>query len=264
MKPILIRFGDTSFIYSGHFMLFLGSLAAIFVLTREMKRTGERPEEIYGLLLLLFLSAIAGSRLLYCMDFADEFHYSLVDVLKFWRGGMALHGGALLSFVTFLLYIRWRQLDFWRIADLFTAPAALFITFARAGCILMGCCHGKQCDPHFPLAITFTNVSTRAPRGVPLYPTQGLFAVAALLVFIVAWRIQKRKGFEGEAALVGASLFSLLAFFIEFLRADLRVFYEIGRVALSQNQIIGALVFLTVTGLYFYRRERAGARTAFD
>ena len=32
MNPILIRFSGTSFIYSGHFMLFLGALASTYVL----------------------------------------------------------------------------------------------------------------------------------------------------------------------------------------------------------------------------------------
>ena len=254
MKPILIRFADTSFIYSGHFMLFLGGLAAIFVLALEMKRTGERPEEIYGLLLLLFISAIAGARLLFCMDFNHEFQYSLVDVLKFWKGGLALHGGILLALATFVLYIRWRHLDFWRIADLFTPAAALFIAFARVGCILMGCCYGKQCNPDFPLAITFTESASQAPRGVPLYPTQGMFAAMALVVFVLVWVKRNRKRFEGEVTLLGTSLFSFLAFLVEFFRADRRVLYEIGGVTLSQNQIVGAGLFLTMTGLYFYRR----------
>ena len=257
MKPILIRFGDTSFIYSGHFMLFLGALAAIIVLAYEMKRSGERPEEIYGLLLLLFISAIVGARILYCMDFNAEFQYSLVDVLKFWRGGLALHGGALFALATFVLYIRWRKLDLWKIADLFTPPAALFIAFARGGCILMGCCYGKQCDPDLPLAMTFTEAISGTPRGVPLYPTQTLFTAAALLVFFIVWWTRKHNRFEGETTLLGAFLYSLFAFIIEFFRADRRVLYEIGGGTFSQNQIIGAAVLLTVTGLYFYRRRRA-------
>jgi phosphatidylglycerol:prolipoprotein diacylglycerol transferase len=264
VRPILIRFADTSFIYSGHFMLFLGALAAIVVLTREMKRSGERPEEIYGLILLLFVSTIAGGRLLYALDFNDEFQYTLVGVLKFWSGGMTLYGGALLALVTFVLFIRWRQLDFWRIADLFTPPVILFVAFARGGCILMGCCYGKQCDPHFPLAMTFTDPISLAPTDVPLYPTQALFATAGLLVFVAVRRARKRKGFKGETALLGVSLYSLLGFTIEFLRADRRVLYEIGGATLSQNQIIGAVVFLSVTGLYFYRRGRARDGFVFD
>ncbi len=260
MHPILVRFGPTAFIHSGHFMLFLGALAAIVVLSREMKRTGEPPDEIYGLLLLLFLSAIAGSRLLYCIDFDAQHQYSLKEALQFWKGGMALHGGALFGLVTFILYISWRQLEFWRIADLLTPPAALFVTFARGGCILMGCCYGKRCDPGFPLAMTFTGPSTVAPKGVSLYPTQPLFAVAALLVFFAVLGLRRRKRPDGETALIGVSLFSLLAFLIEFLRSDLRVLYEIGGITLSQNQVIGALVFLAVTALYFYR-SRTSPRT---
>jgi phosphatidylglycerol:prolipoprotein diacylglycerol transferase len=264
MNPILVRFGPTAFIYSGHFMLFLGTLAAIVVLSREMKRTGERPDEIYGLLLLLFLSAIAGSRLLYCIDFNEQYQFSLKKALQFWEGGMALHGGALFGLVTFILYISWRQLEFWRIADLFTPPAALFVTFARGGCILMGCCYGKQCAPDFPLAMTFADPFAVAPKDVSLYPTQSLFTLAALLVFFVVLGFRRRKRPAGETALIGVSLFSILAFLIEFLRSDLRVLYEIGGITLSQNQVIGALVFLAVTALYFYRKKKTGRPSVFD
>ena len=220
MNPLLIRLEDGSFIYSGHFMLFLGSLAAILVLSREMKKTGERPHEIYGLLLLIYVSAIAGSRLLYCLDFNDQYHYTFTKVLQFWKGGMALHGGALLALATSILYIRWRQLEFWRIADLLTPPAALFVAFARGGCILMGCCYGKQCGPEFPLAMTFTDPMAVAPKGVSLYPTQPLFVLAALLVFFVVLSFRRRGRPHGETALVGVALFSLLAFLIEFLRSN--------------------------------------------
>ena len=163
--------------------------------------------------------------------------------------------------ITLLFLIRGVWIGFIR---QLAALAALFIAFARGGCLLMGCCYGKQCDPDFPLAITFTDAVSVAPKGVSLYPTQGLFVATALLVFVVVLGTRRRKGPQGETALIGVSLFSLLAFFIEFLRADLRVLYEIGGVALSQNQIIDALVFLMVTGLYFYRRERARHPSAFD
>ena len=253
MRPILFRFANGSYIHSGHFMLFFGSLAAIAVLAWEMRRTRQRPEEIYGLLLLLFLSALLGARLLYCIDFHEKYQYGLIDVLKFWKGGLALHGGAVFAFLTFVLYTGWRRLDSWRTADLLTAPAAIFVFFARIGCTLTGCCYGKQCDPGFPLAMTFTANSTMAPKDVPLYPTQALFALSALFVFAVVWLRRRKKGFEGELALVGACLFSLLAFAIEFLRGDLRVLYDVGGAILSQNQVMNLMIFLAAGCLYLYR-----------
>jgi phosphatidylglycerol:prolipoprotein diacylglycerol transferase len=258
MKPILFTFGNGYYIHSGHLTLFLGGLAALVVLALELKRTGERPEEIYGLLLLLYVSAILGARILYCLDFEDKYHYSLLDVLRFWKGGLALHGGGILAFVTFVLYVSWRQLDFWRVADLFAPPGAVFVFCARIGCILTGCCYGKQCGPGFPLAMTFKEYSANAPKEVPLYPTQPLFAAAALVVFVTLWMKRKKKRFDGEIALLGTSLFSLFAFLIEFLRGDLRVLYQIGGLTLSQNQIIGAAVFTGVTGIYVFKRKKAG------
>ena len=258
MKPILFRLADGSYIHSGHFMLFVGGLAAIVLIALEMRRTGERPEEIYPLLLLLFVSTLFGARLLYCIDFHDQHGYGVMDVLEFWKGGLALHGGAILALVTYTLYTGWRRLDFWRTADLLTPPAAIFVFFARIGCLLTGCCYGKQCDPDFPLALTFTNHSAIAPKNEALYPTQLAFATAALLVFVVVWARRKQERFEGEIALMGVSLFSLLAFIIEFLRADLRVLYEVGGITLSQNQVLNALIFLASSHLYIYRRRGTG------
>ena len=40
MKPILFRLADGSYIHSGHFMLFVGGLAAIVLIALEMRRTG--------------------------------------------------------------------------------------------------------------------------------------------------------------------------------------------------------------------------------
>ena len=103
--------------------------------------------------------------------------------------------------------------------------------------------------PQFYLARSGTT------KDVPLYPTQALFALTGLLVFTVVWVRRKKKRFEGEIALAGACLFSLLAFGIEFLRGDLRVLYEIGGVILSQNQILGINAFAAAAILYFYRRR---------
>jgi phosphatidylglycerol:prolipoprotein diacylglycerol transferase len=254
MKPILFRFANGSYIHSGHFFLFVGGLAAIVYIAWALRSSRQRPEEIYGLLLLMFISSLLGARLLYVLDFQEKYGYDLLDVLKFWKGGLALHGGALLGFFTYVLYIGWRRLDFWRIGDLLTPPAALFVFFARIGCIFVGCCYGKQCDPAFPLAMTFTGPSTMAPKDAPLYPTQALFMLGAALVFVVvSWR-RKHKKFDGEVGLLGVSLFSLLAFAIEFLRGDLRVLYEISWFTLSQNQIISINIFLVSIILYFYRR----------
>ena len=253
MKPILFRFADGSYIHSGHFMLFLGGLLAIILIAVEIRRTGERPENIWGLLILLLISALYGAHIFYWIDFRKEYGYGLKHLFIFWKGGMALYGGGILGFVTYVLYTRWQGLDFWKTGDLLVPPAALFVFCARIGCILSGCCHGSPCRPDFPFAMLAKPPTGPIPRDTLVYPTQPAFAACALIVLLILWARRKRKKFDGEIALLGVLLYSVPSFVIEFYRGDLRILYEILGTQLTQNQIINVNFFLAALILYAYR-----------
>jgi len=253
MRPILIRFSDGSYIHSGHFMLFLGGLLAIILLAIETRRTGERPEKVWGLMILLMISAVYGAHLFYWLDFREAYKYGLKQLFIFWEGGMALYGGGILAFVTYVLYTHWVGMDFWGTGDLLAPPAALFVFCARIGCLLSGCCHGRECPPDFPLALPARLPTSSIPRDTPVYPTQPAFAASAMLILLILWARRKRKKFEGEIALIGMLLYALTSFVIEFYRGDLRVLYRILGTELSQNQIISVNLFLASVILYAYR-----------
>jgi phosphatidylglycerol:prolipoprotein diacylglycerol transferase len=252
MKPILIRFADGSYIHSGHFMLFVGGLLAIILIAIETKRTRERPEKIWGLTVLLLISAVYGAHIFYWIDFRKEYGYGLKHLFIFWKGGMALYGGGILAFVTYVLYTRWQRLDFWSTGDLLTPPAALFVVCARIGCTLSGCCHGSECSPGFPFALPANPPTGPIARDTPVYPTQPAFAACALIVLLILWIRRKRKRFNGEIALLGVLLYSIPAFVIEFYRGDLRILYQVIGTQITQNQVIGVNLFLAASILYFY------------
>jgi len=228
----------------------------ILVIWMEMRRLKEAPGKIWPLFILLILSGIIGARILFCIDFPDNHACSQRSIFVFWKGGTALYGGGIFAMITYSVYVTLLRMDSWKIADMLTPGAVIFVFHARIGCLLTRCCYGKPCSPEFPLAITFRGFPSAAPVSVPLYPTQPLFAATALFVFIVLWLRKKRKGFEGEIALLGISLYTLVSFFIEFLRGDLRILYEVAGITLSQNQIIGAGIFLVALGVYSYKRSR--------
>jgi phosphatidylglycerol:prolipoprotein diacylglycerol transferase len=253
MKPILIRFADGSYIHSGHFMLFVGGLLAIILLAIETKRTGERPEKIWGLMILLSISAVYGAHIFYWLDFRKEFGYGLKHLFIFWKGGMALYGGGILALVTFVHYTHWQRMDFWGTMDLLTPPAALFVFCARLGCILSGCCHGSECRLDFPFAMPARPPTGPIVRDTPVYPTQPALAASALLILLILWARWKRRKFDGEIALIGMLIFSVTSFVIEFYRGDLRVLYQILGTEISQNQVISVNLFLAAAILYAYR-----------
>jgi phosphatidylglycerol:prolipoprotein diacylglycerol transferase len=262
MKPVLFRFSDGAYIHSGHFMLFVGGLLAILLLAIEIRRTGEKPEKIWGLMVLLSIAAVYGAHAFYWLDFRKEYGYGLKHLFIFWKGGMALYGGAILAFVTYALYTHWQKMDFWRTGDLLTPPAALFVFCARLGCILSGCCHGRECRPDFPFAMAAAPPTGPIAPHTPVYPTQPASAAAALLILVVLWARWSRKKFEGEIALIGMLIYSATSFVIEGYRGDLRVLYQILGTEISQNQVISVNLFLAALILYFYRLRESRAEQA--
>jgi phosphatidylglycerol:prolipoprotein diacylglycerol transferase len=241
-------------------MLFLGGLMAILLLAIETERGRERPEKVYGLTILLLISAVYGAHIFYWFDFREEYGYGLKRLLIFWKGGMALYGGGIFAFITYVLYTRWQEMDFWATGDLLTPPAALFVFCARIGCILSGCCHGRECPANFPFALPARPPTGPILRDTPVYPTQPAFAASALLILVVLWLRWNKKRFNGEIALIGMLVYSVTSFVIEFYRGDLRILYQVLGATLTQNQVIGVNVFLAALILYFYRLRESRAR----
>jgi phosphatidylglycerol:prolipoprotein diacylglycerol transferase len=241
-------------------MLFVGGLLAILLLAIETERGRERPEKVYGLTILLLISAVYGAHIFYWFDFREEYNYGLKHILIFWKGGMALYGGGIFAFLTYVLYTRWQNMDFWATGDLLTPPAALFVLCARIGCILSGCCHGRECPPDFPFALAARSPNNTVPRDTPVYPTQPALAASALIILLVVWARWKRKRFDGEIALIGMLIYSVTSFAIESFRGDLLVLYEVLGTRITQNQVISVNVFVAAVALYAHlvRQKRPG------
>ncbi len=223
MHPILFKIplfgGLTIFTYG--VLVATGFLAGIYVVTREARRVGEDPAKALDLLFWVIVAAIIGSRVYYVLTI--EFDTILSDPLSFfkiWRGGLVFQGGVIGAFIVGFWWIRKHKLPLWKWIDMFTFGIPLGHAIGRLGCFMAGCCHGRPAPNGCWWAVTFPdNVSSFAPPGIPLYPTQlmesfGEFAIFAFLYFV----LRKRKTFEGEIMSVYLFLYAILRFVVEMYR----------------------------------------------
>lgn len=129
------------------------------------------------------------------------------------------------------------------------APLALYQAITRLGCFSAGCCHGRPICPecHFPFAVTFSDPrSASIYQGVPLYPTQLMFALGDALIAFVLLALRHNPALRGALLWVYLCGFGLLRFSVEFLRGDVRAM--VGDLYLSQ--VIGlALALIGATML---------------
>ncbi|MCD4719435.1 MAG: prolipoprotein diacylglyceryl transferase [Desulfobacula sp.] len=239
MYPILLHIGSFNLYTYGLFVA-LGFMTAIWVSNIMAKSHGIPPETITDIFFVILLSALLGARLLYVLINFDGFKNNLLDIFKIWNGGLVFFGGFIAAVLSTAIYLKLKNLNIWKTADILAPGVALGHAVGRIGCFFAGCCYGKECD--LPIAVKFTHPETLAPIGVYLHPTQIYSVFSNLVLFFILLWIQKRKSFNGMVFLSYIMLYSLFRSIIEFFRGDFRGDFFFEFISLSQG--IGMMVSL--------------------
>jgi len=222
-------------------MVALGFLAGLWTASRRGLGAGIAADRILDLGPWLIIGTILGARTLYVVSYwREEFAGEpITEVFKVWRGGLVFYGGLIGASLGCVLYVRLKNLPLWKVADTVAPSIALGNVFGRIGCLMNGCCYGREC--HLPWAITFPPGSRPAPPGVPLHPTQIYDSLLNLGLYLgLAW-LYRCKKFDGQvfaAYLVGYALFRSV---VEVFRGDYPQHYLGGWATPAQVVSIGVL-----------------------
>lgn len=152
--------------------------------------------------------------------------------------GFVVFGGIVGGIFTAYVYCRVKKLDFLKFFDTLMPSVALAQGFGRIGCLLAGCCYGKETSDAF--SITF-HTSDFAPNGVALVPTQIYSSILDFLHYGLLLLILRSQKKDGETAAAYLIFYSAGRFVLEFFRGDLAR----GSVGvLSTSQFISVFTFL--------------------
>ena len=92
MFPTLFRWGGFSLHAYGLFIA-VGFLLGIALALKEARRQGLPGERLLDLSLVIIISAIIGSRLLYAIIHYPQYIYPPLSIFKIWEGGLVSLGG---------------------------------------------------------------------------------------------------------------------------------------------------------------------------
>lgn len=253
MFPILLRLGSLN-IYAYGIFIAIGFILGFSLAIRRSRVEGIPSEGIIDLFFLVVLSAMIGSRALFILINFNDYRHQPLQIFSLWEGGLVFYGGLILATGVSLIYMWKTRLPVWKMADLFSPSIALGLFFGRIGCFLAGCCYGKETS--LPWAVTFTHPASLARLNVSLHPTQLYEATGSLFLFLFLLWKRKDKRFEGQIFWLFLFLYSVLRFFIEFLRGDPRGTFLGGLFSTSQG--IGICLALTSLFMLFYFRRVQG------
>ena len=230
MKNELLTIGPFT-VYGYGLMIAIGILAAYLTGEYRAKKKKMDYNQVFYIVLWCVAGGFVGAKILYWLT---EWRMILKDpgfLLDSLTDGFVVLGGILGGILTAYIYCHIKKMDFLRYFDLLIPSVALAQGFGRLGCLLAGCCYGKETASHF--AITFTNSD-----------------FAHYFVLILAAKHLKEKGQVAGLYLI---LYSVGRFILEFYRGDL----ERGNVGiLSTSQFISIFTFCAGLLLFLYGAVR--------
>ncbi|MBL7054596.1 prolipoprotein diacylglyceryl transferase [Candidatus Woesearchaeota archaeon] len=212
INPVLFKIGIFEIRYYGLIFIlgFLIGYLFLVYLAKERKLNLTK-DDISDLLLYLLIGIIAGARLFYILFYNLGFYLeNPLEMFALWHGGLSFHGGLAGAVIAILLFCKKKKVSFYEIIDIVVIPVALGLAFGRIGNFLNGELYGRITN--LPWAVKF-----KGAEGFR-HPSQLYESLKNLVIFSVLWFIRNKKLPNGFLFWSFVTLYSVLRFFVEFVR----------------------------------------------
>jgi phosphatidylglycerol:prolipoprotein diacylglycerol transferase len=215
-------------------MVALAVVVVVLWMLREIRRGAALSSDtILTAALVGIPSGVIISRLLHVVDRLDL--YLQNPGLIFGFEGLTIYGAVLGATLGIWIYSKFSHFRFGYFADLVVPGLISAQAVGRVGCILNGCCYGKETS--LPWGVVYTHPESYAPLGVAVHPTQLYEIIYLLIIFGVILKLRGRFKPDGSLFLIYLSIYSLWRVGIDFLREGTPFI-----LGLHQAQVIGIIV----------------------
>lgn len=265
MFPVLFNVGWFT-LHTYGLLVALGFLVGIYTARHFARQFGLDPEQIFNLAVYLALAAIVGAKLFLVIQ---DWRYYLHDPMSLISAGFLqsagiFYGGLVGALAVLTLYVHRQRLRWLAVGDAVVPGVAIGHSIGRLGCFAAGCCWGKP--THLPWGITFTSAYSHAtvgvPLGIPLQPTQLYGTLAEGIIFLVLWRLSKRRAFVGQLTAVYLVCYGVARFLMDFARAyesEAMLFHGL----MTDAQLTSLFMIALAIGIWaMHARRRATAAAA--
>ena len=222
MHPILFQYGPIQIRFYG-LMYVIAILVGSFLIKREVRRKGIKltEDDVMNFVLWSALGGIIGARIYYVAFNWEYYSANLREVPAVWHGGLAIHGGLIGGILVAYIYLKRRDISFWRMADSVAPALVLGQAFGRFGNFMNGDAHGRPTAMPWGMVFPPESIAGREFPGIPLHPTMLYEMTINFFIFLILWFIlRKRDHKDGFIFAAYLMLYSLGRFVVESFRAD--------------------------------------------
>ncbi|HCC23608.1 TPA: prolipoprotein diacylglyceryl transferase [Candidatus Falkowbacteria bacterium] len=258
-EPIIFSLGPIEIHWYGLLMV-LGGLAGLFFVRKLFQLYRLKEKDLTDLVLVWVLFALIGARIYYVIYAWDYYRENLIDIIKVWEGGLAVHGVMLGVFGATYWFCRWRKINFWLMADIAAVGLAGAQIIGRWGNYFNQEIFGKPTDLSWGIPIEMKFRPSQFREQNYFHPTVLYESLLSAVNFIILWaahqwRVKRNKYLpEGVIFAVYIFIYSVIRFGLEYYRVDYSpmVFGLRWAQLLSIWLAMAAIIFV----MYLYKKKK--------
>lgn len=263
MNPIMIDLGIIK-IYWYAFFIFLAVLIGGTLFLRETKKYGIKEESMIDMLFYLIPISIIGARLYFVAFNFSMYKNNLIDIVKIWEGGLAIHGGIIAALIYLFIFIKRKRVKMGRMTDFFIPALLLGQSIGRWGNFFNQEAYGKEVSLKFLQSLNLPKfiVEGMNINGLYYHPTFLYESLWCLLGFILVLFIKKWKYLKiGQLTSIYFVWYGVGRLFIESLRLDSLMLgnFKVAQLTSILMIIIGIILFIVLNrGSKFENQYKKG------
>lgn len=241
MNPVMIDLGFFQVRWYSFFIL-LGCVSAYIISILRVKKLKVTKTELTDLMFYIMIFGIIGARIYYCIFNFSYYKHNLIDMLKIWEGGLAIHGGIIAGIITIYIFCKKKNISFLEILDTFAPALAIGQAFGRWGNFFNQEAFGAITTEahlkslHIPQFI-IDGMYIRYDYHIPTFFFESL---GCLFIFLIIMLIRNKKNIKkGQITGIYFILYGVLRFCIESTRTDSLMLFN-----LKMAQVVSILMFL--------------------
>ena len=260
INPVAFKLGPFPVHWYG-IIIGCGIALALFLAVKEGDRLKLQKDLFTDLLIWAIPISIICARLYYVIFEWEYYAQNPKMIIQIWQGGIAIHGALIGAVLTTIIFTKYKNESFWKVADIAAPSIILGQAIGRWGNFINQEAHGGEVtrafleNLHLPTFI----IDQMYINGTYYHPTflyESIWNILGVILLIVLRKVNLRRG---EMFLTYVIWYSIGRFYIEGLRTDSLMVGE-----LRMAQVISLVLILGASLLWFYRRKSGLANKRYN
>ncbi len=210
-------------IYWYSILVFLGIVAACFIIYKESKKQKIETDDLVDLLFYGLIFGIIGARVYYVLFNLNDYLRNPIEIFAVWNGGLAIHGGLIGGLITTIVFCKKRKINLTKMIDILVVGIIIGQAIGRWGNFFNGEAFGPTTTLAYLKSLHIPNIIIDGMLidGSYHIPTFLYESLWCLLGFIILVLLRKYKKLHlGALTSFYLIWYGIERFFVEGLRTD--------------------------------------------